>query len=365
MRPATSRSTWRRSARMPIPATATSGSVRAEGRRVPLGAAGAAGATRSARRHAGAGRKTEFAKRHEWQGTRDPAAFLSVPAAIEFQREWGWDEVRAGCHALVERFVQESGLAAGGDRVRPDGRGRAAGRHSGRGCSGGSSTSTGSRCRASSTTAAAASASRCRATTRAETSEAHREDDKWSCGTCDAPGRNRTCDLALRRRALYPLSYRRGGLVYRVESAARIVSLELAETFTIARGSQDTADVVEVEIRHDGVVRLRRGGAAGRLRRVGRVGQGVHRGGRAGPRRRPVRARGGDAAAAGRAVRGAGGDRRRAARSLRQAGRRAGLAAARARAHRSADRVDDRARRPRRRWRGRPSAPTRAGGSSD
>jgi hypothetical protein len=25
----------------------------------------------------------------------------------------------------------------------------------------------------------------------------------------DAPGRNRTCDLALRRRALYPLSYRR------------------------------------------------------------------------------------------------------------------------------------------------------------
>ncbi len=27
---------------------------------------------------------------------------------------------------------------------------------------------------------------------------------------CDAPGRNRTCDLALRRRALYPLSYGRG-----------------------------------------------------------------------------------------------------------------------------------------------------------
>ncbi|MDX6486491.1 MAG: hypothetical protein QOF43_1644 [Gaiellaceae bacterium] len=27
--------------------------------------------------------------------------------------------------------------------------------------------------------------------------------------TLDAPGRNRTCDLALRRRALYPLSYGR------------------------------------------------------------------------------------------------------------------------------------------------------------
>jgi L-alanine-DL-glutamate epimerase-like enolase superfamily enzyme len=37
-----------------------------------------------------------------------------------------------------------------------------------------------------------------------------------------------------------------------VELSARIVSLELAETFTIARGSQDTADVVEVEIRHEG-----------------------------------------------------------------------------------------------------------------
>jgi L-alanine-DL-glutamate epimerase-like enolase superfamily enzyme len=34
--------------------------------------------------------------------------------------------------------------------------------------------------------------------------------------------------------------------------AARIVSLQLAETFTIARGTQDVAEVVEVEIRHEG-----------------------------------------------------------------------------------------------------------------
>jgi L-Ala-D/L-Glu epimerase / N-acetyl-D-glutamate racemase len=45
-----------------------------------------------------------------------------------------------------------------------------------------------------------------------------------------------------------------------VELNARIVSLELAETFTIARGSQETADVVEVEIRHEGVCGF--GGAA-------------------------------------------------------------------------------------------------------
>jgi L-alanine-DL-glutamate epimerase-like enolase superfamily enzyme len=38
-----------------------------------------------------------------------------------------------------------------------------------------------------------------------------------------------------------------------VELSARIVTLELAETFTIARGSQDTTEVVEVEVRHGDV----------------------------------------------------------------------------------------------------------------
>ena len=38
-----------------------------------------------------------------------------------------------------------------------------------------------------------------------------------------------------------------------MEVAARIVSLELAETFTISRSSQDVAEVVEVEILHGGV----------------------------------------------------------------------------------------------------------------
>ena len=52
----------------------------------------------------------DFVARHAWQGTRDPAAWLAIPAAIEFQREWGWDEVRARCRVLVERFVEASGL---------------------------------------------------------------------------------------------------------------------------------------------------------------------------------------------------------------------------------------------------------------
>src|SRR5438445_12948984 len=37
-----------------------------------------------------------------------------------------------------------------------------------------------------------------------------------------------------------------------MELSARIVVLRLAETFTISRGSEDEADVVQIEISHDG-----------------------------------------------------------------------------------------------------------------
>ncbi len=48
----------------------------------------------------------QFIDYHEWQGTRDIAAFLSVPAAIDFQREQAWDQVRAACREMI-RNVQE------------------------------------------------------------------------------------------------------------------------------------------------------------------------------------------------------------------------------------------------------------------
>jgi L-alanine-DL-glutamate epimerase-like enolase superfamily enzyme len=39
-----------------------------------------------------------------------------------------------------------------------------------------------------------------------------------------------------------------------VEVSARIVTLELAETFVISRGAEDTSEVVQVELRHEGLV---------------------------------------------------------------------------------------------------------------
>jgi isopenicillin-N epimerase len=42
-----------------------------------------------------------FVDHHEWQGTRDLAPFLSVPAAIEFQRSHHWPAIQAACHDMA------------------------------------------------------------------------------------------------------------------------------------------------------------------------------------------------------------------------------------------------------------------------
>ncbi|HKV46061.1 MAG TPA: aminotransferase class V-fold PLP-dependent enzyme [bacterium] len=59
------------------------------------------------------GWRSGFVGEQEWQGTRDIAAFLSVPAAIEFLRENNWPAVRQACHALAAA-ARSSLLALGG-----------------------------------------------------------------------------------------------------------------------------------------------------------------------------------------------------------------------------------------------------------
>jgi len=57
---------------------------------------------------------------HEWMGTRDLAAFLSVPTAIEFQKKHDWDRVRADCHGLAREALNQIETLTGLPSYYPD-----------------------------------------------------------------------------------------------------------------------------------------------------------------------------------------------------------------------------------------------------
>jgi isopenicillin-N epimerase len=42
----------------------------------------------------------------QWTGTKDPAAALAVPAAIQFMKDHDWDHVRCQCHMLLRQAME-------------------------------------------------------------------------------------------------------------------------------------------------------------------------------------------------------------------------------------------------------------------
>ncbi len=63
---------------------------------------------------------SRFIDEQEWQGTRDIAAYLSVPAAIQFFHDYNWPVVRQHCHELVRSAREQATALTGLPPLTPD-----------------------------------------------------------------------------------------------------------------------------------------------------------------------------------------------------------------------------------------------------
>jgi isopenicillin-N epimerase len=63
---------------------------------------------------------SRFVDEQEWQGTRDIAAYLSVPAAIQFMAEHDWPRVQRECHELVRYARERAAELTGLPPITPD-----------------------------------------------------------------------------------------------------------------------------------------------------------------------------------------------------------------------------------------------------
>jgi isopenicillin-N epimerase len=56
----------------------------------------------------------------EWTGTRDIAAWLTTPKAIEFFEMYNWEQVRAQCHTLARYAREQITALTGLPPISPD-----------------------------------------------------------------------------------------------------------------------------------------------------------------------------------------------------------------------------------------------------
>ena len=64
--------------------------------------------------------RTDLERRLQWQGTRDLAPFLAVPAALEFQARYDWTCVRQACHESAIQLLHRCCAASRLAPIAPD-----------------------------------------------------------------------------------------------------------------------------------------------------------------------------------------------------------------------------------------------------